>query len=109
MKRLFWIGNSYKALTAFPKAVKQVSGFQLHLIQQGEDPDDWKPMSSIGTSVREVRIHVDGEYRIIYLAKFEEGVYILHAFHKKTQKTSKKDLDIARARLREVIQNRTSL
>lgn len=66
-------------------------------------------MSSISTGVREVRIHVDGEYRIIYLAKFEEGVYILHVFHKKAQKTSKKDLDIARARLREVIQNRTSL
>ncbi len=107
MKQLLWIGNSYKALTAFPKAVKQAAGFQLHLIQQGKDPDDWKPMPSIGAGVREVRVHVNREHRIIYLAKFEESVYILHAFQKKTQKTAKKDLDIAKDRFREVIQHRT--
>ena len=109
MKQLLWIGNSYRALTAFPKAVKQAAGFQLHLIQQGKDPDDWKPMPSIGPGVREARIHVGGEHRIIYLAKFEEGVYILHAFQKKTQKTAKKNFNIAKARFREVIQYRTSL
>ncbi len=108
MKQLIWVGNSFKVLTAFPKAVKQAAGFQLHLIQQGKDPDDWKPMPSIGAGVREVRFHVNGERRIIYLAKYEEGVYILHAFQKKTQKTAKKDLDIAKDRLREVIQHRRS-
>jgi len=108
VKQLFWIGNSYKALTAFPKEIKQAAGFQLHLIQQGHDPDDWKPMQSIGASVREIRVHVAGEHRIIYLAKFEEGIYILHAFRKKTLKTAKKDLNIARARFRDVIQHRTS-
>lgn len=108
MKQLLWVGNSYKVVTAFPKAVKQAAGFQLHLIQQGKDPDDWKPMPSIGAGVREVRVHVDGAHRIIYLAKFEEGVYILHAFQKKTQRTARKDLDIAKARFREVIQHRTS-
>jgi phage-related protein len=108
VKQLFWIGNSYKALTAFPREIKQAAGFQLHLIQQGHDPDDWKPMQGIGANVREIRVHVAGEHRIIYLAKFAEGVYILHAFQKKTQKTAKKDLDIARARFRDVIQHRTS-
>lgn len=63
-------------------------------------------MSSIGVGVREIRIHVEGEHRIIYLAKFDEAVYVLHAFQKKTQKTAKKDIDIAKARLRDVIQNR---
>lgn len=100
------MGSSFRALNAFPKAVKQVAGFQLHLIQQGMDADDWKPMSSIGVGVREIRIHVEGEHRIIYLAKFDEAVYVLHAFQKKTQKTTKKDIDIAKARLRDVIQNR---
>ena len=108
MKQLLWTGNSYKVLTAFPKEAKQAAGFQLQLIQQGHDPDDWKPMQSIGANVREIRVHVTGEHRIIYLAKFEEGVYILHAFQKKMQKTAKKDLDIARARFRDVIQHRTS-
>ena len=108
LKHIFWVGNSFKALTAFPREIKQAAGFQLHLIQQGHDPDDWKPMQGIGANVREIRVHVAGEHRIIYLAKFAEGVYILHAFQKKTQKTAKKDLDIARARLRDVIQYRTS-
>ena len=108
MKQLLRTGNSYKALTAFPKEIRQAAGFQLHLIQQGHDPDDWKPMQSIGASVREIRVHVAGEHRIIYLARFEEDVYILHAFRKKTQKTAKQDLDIARARFRDVIQHRTS-
>jgi len=106
MKQLLWIGNSYKVLRGFPDIVKQAAGFQLHLIQQGRDPDDWKPMQSIAPGVREVRVHADGEHRIIYIARFEEGVYILHAFQKKSQKTTKKDLDIARARFREVIQQR---
>ena len=65
-------------------------------------------MQGIGANVREIRVHVAGEHRIIYLAKFAEGVYILHAFQKKTQKTAKKDLDIARARFRDVIKHRTS-
>ncbi len=108
MHPLLWIGNSYKALTAFPQTVRQAAGFQLHLIQQGNAPDDWKPMTSIGAGVREIRIHIDGEHRIIYLVKFEEGVYILHAFKKKTQKTAKKDLDIAKTRFREAIQHRAS-
>ncbi|MCU7890504.1 MAG: type II toxin-antitoxin system RelE/ParE family toxin [Candidatus Thiodiazotropha sp. (ex Ustalcina ferruginea)] len=107
MKDILWMGSSFRTLVAFPKAVKQVVGFQLHLIQQGIDADDWKPMSSIGASVREIRIHVEGTYRIIYLAKFDEGIYVRHAFQKKTQKTAKKDIDIARTRLHEVIKNRT--
>ena len=108
MKPLLWVSNSYKTLIAFPKLVKQAAGFQLHLIQLGKDPDDWKPMPSIGAGVREIRIHADGEHRIIYLAKFEEGVYILHVFQKKSQKTSKTDLDLAKSRFREVIQQRTN-
>lgn len=63
-------------------------------------------MSTIGPGVREIRIHVDGEFRVIYIAKFEEAIYVLHAFQKKTQKTSKKDIDIAKTRLRELERER---
>ena len=63
-------------------------------------------MSTIGPGVREIRIHVDGEFRVIYIAKFEEPIYVLHAFQKKTQKTSKKDIDIAKTRLRELERER---
>lgn len=106
MNELRWIGASYKTVCGWSKSVKQAAGYQLHLIQQGLDPDDWKPMQSVGAGVREVRIHVEGEHRIIYLAKFEEGVYVLHAFPKKTQKTPRKDIEIAKARFQEVMQAR---
>ena len=106
MKQLLWIGSSYKTVCAWSKGVKQAAGYQLHLIQQGMDPDDWKPMQSVGAGVREVRIHVEGERRIVYVAKFDEGVYILHAFAKKTQKTPKKDIAMAKARFEEVMQAR---
>ena len=103
MKQIIWIGDSYKAVLRFSAAVKRAVGYQLHLLQQGSDPDDWKPMQSIGPGVREIRIKIEGQYRIIYLAKLEKGVYVLHAFNKKTQKTSKKDIDIATTRYRELM------
>lgn len=83
-----------------------MSYYQLGFVQLGFEPEDWKPMSTIGPGVREIRIHVDGEFRVIYIAKFEEAIYVLHAFQKKTQKTSKKDIDIAKTRLRELERER---
>jgi len=106
MKALIWTGNSYKSLVEFPPAVRREAGYQLFRLQQGVDPKDWKPMSSIGMGVREIRLHVDGEHRVIYLAKFEEGIYVLHAFQKKTQKTAPKDIELTRSRLNELIQQR---
>ena len=64
MKQLLWIGTSYKVVGNWPKAVKQAAGYQLHLLQQGFEPDDWKPMKIIGSGVREVRLHTEGEYRV---------------------------------------------
>lgn len=69
-------------------------------------PDDWKPMPSIGAGVSEIRVHVEGAYRVIYVAKFGEAVYVLHAFQKKTQQTTKKDLDLAKVRYRELVNSR---
>ena len=75
-------------------------------MQTGLDPSDWKPMNTIGANVREIRIHVRDEYRVIYVATFEEAVYVLHAFQKKTRKTTKRDLSLATSRLTEVVKKR---
>lgn len=102
MKEIHWVGSSYKDVCAFPVSTRQEAGYQLHLIQSGLNPVDWKPMTSVGQGVREIRIHQGGQHRIIYIAKFAEAVYVLHAFQKKTQRTSKQDIEIAKTRLKEI-------
>lgn len=96
LKSINWEGSSLKDLCATPKEVRRRAGYELLQVQEGEEPSDWKPMSSIGQGVKEVRIHIGNEYRIIYIAKFIEAVYVLHVFPKKTQKTSQKDIELAR-------------
>jgi len=76
----------------------------LDRVQRGLEPTDWKPMTSIGQGVREIRIQEQGQYRIIYVAKFEDAVYVLHAFRKKTQKMSKPGIDAGKRALDEVIE-----
>jgi len=102
MKKIEWLGNSKDAVRAFPEDARQDIGWQLELIQRGENPDNWKPMKTIGQGVREIRIReASGAFRIIYLATFEDRVLVLHAFQKKTQKTSQKDLELAEKRLKQ--------
>jgi phage-related protein len=106
MKKLFWVGSTLQDLRAFPEDAKRLSGHELHLVQQGLEPDDWKPMTSVGLGVHELRIHTSVEHRVFYLAKFEEGVYVLHAFLKKTRQTAQRDLEIAQERYRDVLRSR---
>jgi phage-related protein len=80
--------------------MRRLAGFQLRRVQQGLDPDDWKPMAAVGPGVREIRIHVAGAHRVFYLATRAEAIYVLHAFKKKTQKTSAHDLEVGRERFR---------
>jgi phage-related protein len=75
-------------------------------VQGGDDPSDWKPMASVGAGVREIRIHADGAYRVLYLAARPDAVYVLHAFAKKSQRTQRLHLDLARARLEELLRER---
>jgi phage-related protein len=77
-------------------------------VQQGLTPSDWKPLPSVGPGVMEIRIHTGTEHRVFYVSKFAEAVYVLHAFEKKTQKTPRRDLDLARARLSELVRARES-
>lgn len=98
-KPIYWVGTSYKDLLAFPDEAKREAGYQLHRVQNGLDPENWKPFETIGTGVKEIRMSEDGNaFRIIYVAKFSEKIYVLHSFHKKTQKTGSKDINIAKTR-----------
>lgn len=102
MKTAIFIGNSRECIRGFPDTVRQEIGLQIFRIQQGLDPEDWKPMKTVGAGVREIRIHTGDEYRTLYVANIGHAVYILHAFQKKTQKTSKKDIDLARKRYKQI-------
>jgi len=99
-KPLIWLGSSLKHLQNFPAPTRLLAGFQLRRVQQGLDPDDWKPMNTVGPGVREIRIHVEGAHRVFYVTTRPEAIYVLHAFEKKTQKTSAMDLKIGRERFR---------
>lgn len=97
-------GSSLDDLRAFPLAAKREAGHQLDQIQNGHEPDDWKPMSTVGQGVKEIRIRdASGAFRIIYIAKLADAIYVLHCFQKKTEKTSKADLDLASKRYRDIL------
>lgn len=85
---------------------KREAGYQLERVQAGKEPADWKPMPSIGLGVNEIRVREGGAFRVIYLAKFQEAVYVLHAFQKKSRKTAKADIELARRRFMSLAQER---
>ena len=84
MKKLRFIGSSLDDMRDFPAEARRQAGFEPDAVQRGLEPFDWKPMTSIGSGVREIRVHVLGEWRIIYVAKIADAIYVLHAFQKKT-------------------------
>jgi phage-related protein len=103
MKPVVFLGDALEQLRDFPEVARKEAGVQLHKIQLGLEPSDWKPMTTIGAGVREIRIRDEaGAFRVIYVTRIEDAVYVLHAFQKKTQQTAKRDLDIATARLRQI-------
>jgi phage-related protein len=101
-KPLIWLGSSLRDLREFPALARRLAGFQLRRVQQGLDPDDWKPMRTVDRGVREIRIHIAGAH--LYVTTRPEAIYVLHALEKKTQKTSAADLRIGRERLRSLEQ-----
>jgi phage-related protein len=107
MKPLNWVGDTKRQLRDFPESARDEAGYQLWRVQMGREPNDWKPMRSVGAGVREVRIRDEtGAFRIIYIASLPEVIYVLHAFQKKTQKTEKRDIELATARLNAVSKER---
>lgn len=108
MKPLIWLGSSRNDVKGFSAEGRQRVGYELYQVQQGFDPSDWRPMPSIGAGAAEIRIHAEKEYRVLYVAKFAEAVYVLDAFAKKTRKTARVDIDRARARFKQLIAARKS-
>lgn len=103
-KRVVFIGSARNDLRAFPAGARREAGHQLDQIQHGREPDDWKPMSSIGRGVREIRIRdVSNAYRVLYVAKFAEAVFVLHCFQKKSQRTGARDIELATQRYRDLV------
>ena len=102
VKPLKFVRPSLDDLRDFPDEARRAAGFELRAVQNGLKPSDWKPMPVIGPGVNEIRIHVLGEWRVIYVAKFHDAVYVLHAFHKKTRKTNQRDIDLARQRYSQI-------
>ena len=104
MKKVEFRGTSLTDLRDFPLAAKREAGHQIDQVQRGRDPDDWKPMPTIGAGVGEIRIQdAAGAFRVIYVAKFSGSIYVLHCFQKKTPKTSKPDVDLAESRYRDLL------
>ena len=100
MKPVIFLGDSLERLKGFPENARRRAGFQLDRLQRGLAPDDFKPMTTVGKGVEELRVRdAGGAYRVIYIARLKDGVYVLHAFKKTTQKTSKADIELAQARL----------
>ena len=101
MKEIMWVGSSLQDLRDFPEVPRKRAGFQLELLQEGEEPDDFKPMKSVGKGVQEIRIACDdGAFRVFYVANRSGAICVLHAFQKTTEKTEKRDIDLAKVRLK---------
>lgn len=108
LKAVQFRGSALDDLRSFPLSARREAGFQIDLVQHGQMPEDWKPMPTIGQGVQEIRIRdAAGAFRVVYVAKFADAVYVLHCFQKKTQRTSKPDLDLAESRYRDLLKELT--
>ena len=103
MRKVVFEGNTLEIIRQLHDDIRHRAGYEIDRVQRDKEPENWKPFPAIGQGVREIRIQLDGQYRIIYIAKYERKVHVLHVFRKKTQKTRKSDIEIAKHRLKEVI------
>lgn len=110
MKPVHFVGTAREDLRELPENVQETAGFQLFKVQQGKEPDDWKPIPTVGPGVQELRVRAEsGAYRIFYIAKFAEALYVLHVFEKRSQKTAKAALDHGRRRYAELLRWRREI
>lgn len=103
MRNVVFEGDTLLRIRSFPEAAKQRAGYEIDRVQRDKEPDSWKPFSTVGQGVREIRIQINGQYRVLYIAKFDNKVHILHAFEKKSQKTKQADIDLAKHRLKNLV------
>jgi phage-related protein len=96
------VGSSLDDLRDFPAEARRQAGFELYAVQRALEPTDWKAINAVGGGVREIRIHVLGEWRVLYVAKLKDAVFVLHAFQKKSRKTRQEDIELARQRYKQI-------
>ena len=109
LRRIVWMGSSFDDLRQFPEDVRRDAGFQLYRLQSGLEAADWKAMPQLGRGVEEIRLrHFSGAYRVIYLARFAEAIYVLHCFNKKTRRNEEHEKQIVRNRLQVIQQEHRS-
>ena len=106
LKPVIWVGDSLDRLRQFPDGARADAGYQLELVQQGHRPIDFRPMRDVGPGVSEIRVHDGNEYRVFFVARLEEAVYVLHCFEKKTQKTRQADIQMGQRRYRVLLERR---
>ena len=106
LKSLVCLGSSRDDLRGFPSEARERAGFELYRVQQGLEPRNWKPMPSVGPGVREIRVRVGREFRVLYVTKFADAIYLLYAFEKKSQKTLERDTELGKQRLADLIRTR---
>jgi phage-related protein len=108
MKELRFRGSALDDLRRFPGLAVREAGYQMDKVQNGKEPTDWKPMDTVGSGVKEIRIQDEtGAFRVIYLAKLADTIYVLHCFNKKTPQTSDKDIKLARKRFKELLKEKS--
>ena len=108
LKQVKFRGDSLSALKRFPEPARREAGHQLDFVQRDKELEDWKPMNGVGTGVREIRIRDEsGIFRVLYVTKFDDVIYVLHCFQRKTQKTNESDIELARHRYKELLRART--
>lgn len=106
-KPVVFLGSALNDLREFSRTARREAGYQLDRVQTGRAPEDWKPMATVGHGVKEIRIRdADGAFRVIYLAKLADAVYVLHCFQKKTEQTSDKEIQLARKRYKDLMKER---
>lgn len=103
-RSLRWMGSSLNDLRRCSADVRRAIGFELDALQRGVDPEDWKPMSTVGLGVCEVRVHIGGEHRVLYVTRFADAVHVLHVFQKKSRRATARDLELGRVRYRLALQ-----
>ena len=106
MKHVSFRGDSLDRIRDFPQDARRAAGFQIERLQSGHDPNDWKPLKTVGPGAREIRIRDrSGAFRVVYVATFADAIHVLHAFEKKTQATARSDIELATARYRELVRS----
>ena len=105
-KPLCWLGSSLDDVRAFPDDARREAGYELGRVQEGLMPTDWRPMATVGLGAYEIRVHTRLEHRVFYVAKFEEAIYVLHAFDKRTRQTPQAEITVAKKRLAKLLVRR---